>query len=85
MRGGMPVYQGESRVGYVTSGTMVPYFTTGEEHAMRAIGFAYIDSRVRTGDQLEVDIRGRRIGAAIPTRHLNNTTPPYTRPVLYEP
>lgn len=85
MRGGMPVYQGESQVGYVTSGTMVPYFTTGEEHAMRAIGFAYIDSRVRTGDQLEVDIRGRRIGAAIPTRHLNNTTPPYTRPVLYEP
>ena len=85
MRGGMPVYQGDVQVGYVTSGTMVPYFTSGEEHAMRAIGFAYLDSRVRTGDQVEVDIRGHRIAAAVPARHLSNTNPPYARPVLYEP
>lgn len=48
MRAGMPIYQGDTQVGFVTSGTMVPYYTSTKQtdHAMRAIGFAYLDSRI---------------------------------------
>lgn len=47
MRAGMPVYRGDEAIGFVTSGTMVPYFTTQgqgleteilEKSAMRSIG-----------------------------------------------
>lgn len=87
MRAGMPIYQGEAQVGFVTSGTMVPYYTSTEhtDHAMRAIGFAYLDSRIQTGDQVEVDIRGHRIAAAIPACHMRSNTPPYACPVVYQP
>lgn len=87
MRAGMPIYQGETQIGFVTSGTMVPYYTSDEQtdHAVRAIGFAYIDSTVQTGAQVEVDIRGHRVAAAIPARHMRSNTSPYTCPVLYHP
>ena len=54
----MPVYRGEKQVGWVTSGTMVPYYVAeGEglqtvitdETAKRAIGLCYIDSDILTG------------------------------------
>ena len=57
MRAGMPVYRGEKQVGWVTSGTMVPYYVAeGEglqtvitdETAKRAIGLCYIDSDILT-------------------------------------
>ena len=52
----MPVYRGDRQIGWVTSGTMVPYYRAeGEglqtvildETAKRAIGLCYIDSDVR--------------------------------------
>ena len=94
MRAGMPVYRGEEPVGYVTSGTMVPYYPTEgegqaavllEQSAMRAIGLAYIDSDILDGAQVEVDIRGRRIPAVISPRHLRSNDPPYAHPVICRP
>ena len=94
MRAGMPVYRGEEQIGYVTSGTMVPYYTHEgegletvilEQSAMRAIGLAYIASDVLDEDRVEVDIRGRRIAAVIPPYHLRSDAPPYARPILYAP
>ena len=55
MRAGMEIYQGDKLVGWVTSGTMVPYFKTQgqglstvilEASGKRAIGLCYIDSDV---------------------------------------
>lgn len=75
MRAGMPVYRGDEAIGFVTSGTMVPYFTTQgqgleteilEKSAMRSIGLAYIASDVLDDDKVEIDVRGRRIAAVIP-------------------
>lgn len=75
MRAGMPVYRGDEAIGFVTSGTMVPYFTTQgqgleteilEKNAMRSIGLAYIASDVLDDDKVEIDVRGRRIAAVIP-------------------
>jgi len=86
IRAGMEVYRGDARLGYITSGTMVPYFafegdaptqTTGK----RSIGFALL-SDAQVGDTVEVDVRGRRLKAEVVAKHLIQNQPPYARPVL---
>jgi len=71
---------------------MVPYYVAEgegletvitEETAKRAIGLCYVDSDVLTDDVVEVDIRGRRLKAVIPARHMSVGAPPYARPLLY--
>ena len=80
-------------VGYVTSGTMVPYYKTeGEgpetvfsgETGKRSIGFAYMDSRVTRDSEIEVDIRGKRQPAKVVKNHIVQNIPPYVIPVLPE-
>ena len=80
MRAGMEIYRGDKLVGWVTSGTMVPYFKTQgeglstvilEASGKRAIGLCYIDSDVLMDDTVEVDIRGKRLKAVIPARHMS--------------
>ena len=92
MRAGMEIYQGDKLVGWVTSGTMVPYFKTQgqglstvilEAIGKRAIGLCYIDSDVLVDDTVEVDIRGKRLKAVIPARHMSVGAPPFARPLLY--
>lgn len=92
MRGGMAVYRNEKQVGWVTSGTMVPYYRSeGEgletvikdETAKRAIGMCYIDSDILEDEIVEVDIRGKRLRAVIPARHMSVGAPPFARPLLY--
>ncbi len=92
MRAGMEIYQGDKLVGWVTSGTMVPYFKTQgeglstvilEASGKRAIGLCYIDSDVLVDDTVQVDIRGKRLKAVIPARHMSVGAPPFARPLLY--
>ncbi len=92
MRAGMEIYKGDRLVGWVTSGTMVPYFKTQgeglstvilEASGKRAIGLCYIDSDVLVDDTVEVDIRGKRLKAVIPARHMSVGAPPFARPLLY--
>lgn len=92
MRAGMEIYKGDKLVGWVTSGTMVPYFKTQgeglstvilEASGKRAIGLCYIDSDVLVDDTVEVDIRGKRLKAVIPARHMSVGAPPFARPLLY--
>lgn len=92
MRAGMEIYKGDNLVGWVTSGTMVPYFKTQgeglstvilEASGKRAIGLCYIDSDVLVDDTVEVDIRGKRLKAVIPARHMSVGAPPFARPLLY--
>ena len=92
MRAGMEIYKGDKLVGWVTSGTMVPYFKTQgeglstvilEASGKRAIGLCYIDSDVLADDTVEVDIRGKRLKAVIPARHMSVGAPPFARPLLY--
>ncbi len=94
MRKDMPIYRGEKLVGYVTSGTMVPYYVAeGEgmataytdETAKRALGLCLIDADIQTDDIVYVDIRGKRIKAVIPRFHMSVMAPPYARPILYTP
>ena len=92
MRAGMPVYDKGEPVGWVTSGTMVPYYRSENEGlesqftddiVKRAIGLCYIDSDILDNEAVEVDVRGRRLRAVIPERHLDNMAPPFARPIIY--
>jgi len=94
MRAGMPVYKGDTQIGYVTSGTMVPYYRHEgeglqtvilEETAKRAIGLAYVDSDTLEDDEVQVDVRGRRLKAVITPYHMRVDAPPFARPIIYRP
>ena len=88
IRAGMDIYHNGAHAGWVTSGTMVPYYnfdeagnildTTGK----RSIGFAYLDSRITREDIIEVDVRGKRLKAKLVAKHLDQTRPPYGRAIL---
>jgi len=79
-------YQGEP-VGWVTSGTMVPYWklsekrhgqaeldraTLTEEHAQRAVAFCMIAPDIPVGSEIEIEVRGRRLKAKVVLRNLEN-------------
>ena len=94
MRAGMPVYRGDELIGYVTSGTMVPYYRHEgkgletvilDDTANRAIGLAYLASDTLEDDVVTVDVRGRRLKAVIPPYHMRVDAPPYARPIIYRP
>jgi aminomethyltransferase len=91
-RAGARVLRGGKPAGFVTSGTMVPYWvsagasidsTQTEEKGMRAIGLALLDSDLREGDEVEVDIRGKLARAVIVPYHLRNEAPPRAWPILW--
>ncbi|MBQ1678289.1 MAG: glycine cleavage system aminomethyltransferase GcvT [Oscillospiraceae bacterium] len=91
MRHGMEIYQNGEKIGYVTSATMIPYYKTeGEgpearlldETGKRAIGIAYIKADVLTNSEVEVDVRGKRLKAVIPLKHVANNQPPIVIPVV---
>jgi aminomethyltransferase len=89
-RAGSRVLKGGRPAGFVTSGTMVPYWLSAQEgiasvqtgeKGMRAIGLALVDSRLVAGDELEVDIRGKLARAVIVPYHLRNEAPPRAWPI----
>jgi aminomethyltransferase len=89
--GSMVTAKGRS-AGWVTSGTMVPYWRTagvgpeappGGEHGLRAICLAYLDSDLVEGDRVSVDVRGDSVEGVIVARHLDGGAPPFSRPVLF--
>ncbi len=88
VRGGMDVYMGEEHIGWVTSGTMVPYYNFDENGNIlettgkRAIGFAYIRSDVTKEDTISIDVRGKRLKAKVVAKHMVQNLPPYGRAVI---
>ncbi len=88
IRGGMEVYAGDKHVGWITSGTMVPYWNFDEDGNIlettgkRSIGFAYIDADLTAEDAICVDVRGKRLKARIVSKHMNQTEPPYGKAIV---
>ena len=77
-RHGDKVFLGDKQVGWITSGTVAPYWkTTGEglesrmtdETGKRPVCLGLIDSTLQIGQELDIDVRGKRIKAAIVERH----------------
>ena len=88
LRGGMEVLQNGQAVGWVTSGTMVPYWVLDEQGqpteatGRRSIGFAYVDSRLGPGDAVQVNVRGKLLRGELVKRHMRQDLPPYGRAEL---
>jgi aminomethyltransferase len=91
-RGGSPVLKDGRQVGWVTSGTMVPYWKIeGEgletrlvdEHDLRSISLALLDSDILEDDRLTVDIRGKAVEAVVVPYHMRSDAPPFARPIVY--
>jgi aminomethyltransferase len=87
------VFRGDNHVGYVTSGTMVPFWHTdgiglsskqSQEKSRRAIGLALVDSDLVEGDEIEIEIRGKRARAVIVPYHMRAEAPPHSWPVLHD-
>ena len=92
-REGHKVFSGEKHVGYITSGTSVPYKLSsgrgldGEfesEVKRRSIALALLDSDIGTGSILEIEIRKKRCGAIIVPYHMSSQAPPYVRAILHD-
>ena len=92
LRKGMDIYRNGELVGFTTSGTMVPYYKAeGEglesvitdEVVKRSIGLCYINCDILPDDEVEVDVRGKRVKAVIVDKHLDTMAPPYARPMVY--
>jgi aminomethyltransferase len=80
------------RVGWITSGTMAPYWmfrgegisgSPGEETDKRAIALALLDSSLKARQIVEIDIRGHRCRALVVPYLLRSEAPPYARPILW--
>ena len=87
------VFRGDKHVGYVTSGTMVPLWQSegvglstrqSEDKGRRAIGLALMDSDLVEGDQVEIEIRGKRARAVIVPYHMRAEAPPHSWPIFYD-
>ena len=80
-------------LGWVTSGTMVPYWgLDGEglcslqtdDHELRSIALAYLDSRVLEDDEVSVDVRGRPVPGLVVPHHLRSDAPPCARAIVWD-
>ncbi len=92
-REGYDVFQNNKPIGYITSGTMVPYHTSigqGMESAFsgetekRSICLAYLDTTTQIGDTLEIQARKKRIGSVVVPYHIASEAPPYVRPIPHD-
>ncbi len=90
-RAGDKVYRDSKRVGYVTSGTMVPYWEiSGEgdvtqltdQTGRRAIGLALVASDLSAGDAVDIEIRARKARAMVVPYHLKGRKPPHAIAVV---
>ena len=92
-RAGHRVFRNGEHVGYITSGTSVPYrlpkgsgldgkFETDIKR--RAIALALLDSHIKAGDTLEIEIRKKMCEAVVVPYHMSSQAPPYVRVILHD-
>jgi len=93
VRQGFPVFAGDRPVGYVTSGTMVPYWKfegqgissrVSREKGRRSIALVYLDADLKEEQEVKISARGKLLTGRLVRRHLGAEAPPYARPVLAE-
>jgi aminomethyltransferase len=93
VRQGFQAFVGDRPVGYITSGTMVPYWKfegqgissrMGQGKGRRSIAFAYLDADLKEGQEIKISSRGKSLSGQLVKRHLSAEAPPYSRPILVE-
>lgn len=92
-REGTKIFKDDKYVGYVTSGTMVPFWVTEgeglnsratEQHQLRPICLAYIESHILEDEKLTLEIRGKRVDGLVVPYHMRSEAPPCARPILWD-
>ena len=90
-RAGAEVYHCGKSVGWITSGTSVPYWlpegegietVLTDQSAKRSIALAYIDSDILKNEPLEIDVRGRMLDAVVVPVHMRSEAPPFAYPII---
>ena len=90
-RRGAKVFKADRHVGYVTSGTMAPFWSVegegltsrqSDDHQLRAVALALIDSDILDDDRVEIELRGKSVGAQVVACHLRSEAPPCARPII---
>jgi aminomethyltransferase len=90
-RAGDRVLRDGRMVGWVTSGTRVPYWVFDGEgldalptdrHGLRSLCLAYLDCDLVWDDRVQVEVRGRPVEAVVVEYHLRSEAPPFARPIL---
>ena len=89
-RAGYKVFCQDKHVGYITSGTMIP-FQEPEGSGLngqfkkapkrRAVGMALIDSNILEGETLEIEIRKKHCEARVVPYHMSSLAPPFVRSI----
>jgi glycine dehydrogenase subunit 2 len=91
-RHGDKVFFNDRQVGWITSGTVVPYWkTTGEglesrlidETGKRPVCLGLIDSSLLIGQDIDIAVRGKRIKAVVVPHHMRSEAPPHSRAICY--
>jgi aminomethyltransferase len=89
-RRGHEVFLDDRQVGFITSGTSVPYWKfegqaaqmrISDQTALRAIALAYLEADLPYGCELEVLVRNRRLKARVVEYHGRSDAAPYFRPI----
>jgi aminomethyltransferase len=89
-RQGDQIFLGSQRVGFVTSGTVAPYWRfegesstmkITENHEKRAVALALVEAALMPDQEVEVQVRDRRLKARIVHWHGRSEAPPYFRPI----
>jgi aminomethyltransferase len=92
-REGAPVLRHDQQIGWVTSGTAVPFWEIAgegvcssrtDDHRLRSIALAYVDSRTLEDDTVEVEVRGRLIPGLVVPFHLRSDAPPCARAIVWD-
>ncbi|NWF56774.1 MAG: glycine cleavage system aminomethyltransferase GcvT [Syntrophaceae bacterium] len=93
VRQNFQTFVGDRLVGYITSGTMIPYWKfegqgissrIGQGRGRRSIAFAYVDAGLKEGQEVRILSRGKFLSGQLVKRHLSAEAPPYSRPVFVE-
>lgn len=92
-REGYRVFMGDRQVGWITSGTMVPYLsgsgdglmaTFEEDPKRRALALALLDADIPEGTELEIEIRKKRCAAVVVPYHMRSEAPPHVRSIPWD-
>lgn len=90
-RAGDRVLRGDVPVGWITSGTRVPYWVFDGDglggapagrHGLRSLSLAHLDCNLVWDDRIQVEVRGRPVEAVVVEYHLRSEAPPFARPIL---
>lgn len=93
VRRGFQVFVDDRPVGYITSGTMVPYWKfegrgfsspVSSEKGRRSIALAYLDADLKDGQRVRISNREKFFAGQLVQRHLRTQDSRYSRPIFVE-